>query len=64
MKKQYNTRPNLRGKYERTDLVRLRLTIAHARNRQDKLAFEAQTNKELLEKLLQREKELANGEVL
>lgn len=64
MEKPYNSRPNIRGKHDRTELNRVRLRIYHAKNRRDTLALETQTNDELLEQLLQQEQGLAHGEVL
>lgn len=64
MEKKYNTRKNLRGLHDRSEINKVRLSIAHARNRQTKLALETQDNDAILEKLLRQEQELANGEVL
>jgi len=52
------SRRELRGKYERTDLHRIRLRIHHARNRAEILSQETTANDTLLAELLQQEKEL------
>lgn len=56
----YNSRSNLRGKHERSELNRVRLRLYHAKNRQETLRFEAAENDALLAKLLEQEKVLAN----
>lgn len=59
----YNSRANLRGKHDRSELNRVRLRIFHAKNRQDTLRLETAENDRILENLLEQEKTLAHGQI-
>lgn len=57
----YNSRGNLRGRHDRSELNRVRLRLYHAKNRQDTLRLETAENNALLATLLAQEKVLDNG---
>lgn len=59
----FNSRANLRGKHDRSELNRVRLRIFHAKNRQDMLRLETAENDRLLENLLEQEKALSHGQI-
>lgn len=61
--KNLNTRANLRGKHDRSELNRVRLRVFHAKNRQDTLRLETAENDRLLEILLEQEKALSHGQI-
>lgn len=56
----YNSRGNLRGRHDRSELNRVRLRLYHAKNRQDTLRLETDENNALLAELVEQEKVLAN----
>lgn len=61
MTQQHNTRQNLRGLHDRSELNRVRLRLYHARNRALRLEDETLANIGLLETLEQQERALMNG---
>lgn len=56
-----NTRKNLRGLHDRSELNRVRLRLYHARTRQLKLADETTANEAVLAELIQQEQSLAGA---